>query len=592
MNSLALKPETGPCRLSSVHRRLVPTLIPLLLFWACLCLGRTIPGIRAAEMPRVQKNRGAWQLMVDGKPFLMRGGEFANNVYEAPKDLPGLEAMLDAYKSYALNTLLVPISWRSLEPQEGTFDFRMIDTLIEQCRTRDLRVVVLWFGVVKNGGLHYAPSWVIEDRERFFRAQWPNGKDCYAVSPFCEAAWQADRQAFVNLMDRIKEKDDGHYTVIMIQPENETGCQEIDESRDHCPAADQAWNAPVPEDLVKYLVAHDGQLVEWLQNVWGRAGKRSAGPWPEVCGSGADGQKVFMSYYIGRFIEHVASAGKAVYPLPMFINDWLGGLESPGGPIGGPEFHVMDIFRVTTPSVLAYAPDIYHENFKAWIAAFDQQDNPILIPEARSDARAAQQCWYAFLQHDGLLFSPYLLVPRESDQKSVPLYLTYSNLKMSYEVIAEMEDLILSRQGLRPRELLCFALDKTDKWDKSFQADFQGYTVKAQATRGFGKLTGGTEDEPRETPPLAALVKMGENDFLVIGKTMRVSFERTGYRLQSWEKGEFRDHQWIAEQPLDVSSARTEVAIALTDAPAALDLVRIKFERLPGLGESPEPVSR
>jgi hypothetical protein len=102
--------------------------------------------------------------MVDGKPFLMRGGEFSNNVYESPKDISFLEMMLDAYKGYDMNTLLVPISWRSLEPQEGTFDFRMIDNLIEQCHKRDLRVVILWFGAIKNGGLHYAPRWVVNDR--------------------------------------------------------------------------------------------------------------------------------------------------------------------------------------------------------------------------------------------------------------------------------------------------------------------------------------------------------------------------------------------------------------------------------------------
>ena len=61
-------------------------------------------GIPSAGMPRLQKNHGAWQLMVDGEPFLMRGGEFSNNVYEAPKDLTGLAVMLDAYKGYALNT--------------------------------------------------------------------------------------------------------------------------------------------------------------------------------------------------------------------------------------------------------------------------------------------------------------------------------------------------------------------------------------------------------------------------------------------------------------------------------------------------------
>jgi hypothetical protein len=170
-------------------------------------------------------------------------------------------------------------------------------------------------------------------------------------------------------------------------------------------------------------------------------------------------------------------------------------------------------------------------------------------------------------------------VPNESDQKAVPQYLAYSNLKMSYGVIAEMEDLILGKQGLSPRELLCFELDKTEKWDTQFQGEFQGYSVKAQATRGFGKLTGGTESDQRETPGFAAVIKMDENDFLVIGKTMNVAFRKAGYRLKAWEKGKFRDHQWVGELPLDVSQADDEAMVNLTEAASSLDLVRIKFEK-------------
>jgi hypothetical protein len=527
-----------------------------------------------AEMPRLQKNHGVWQLMVDGKPFLMRGGEFSNNVYEAPKDLPLLEMMLDAYKGYDLNTVLVPISWRTLEPQEGTFDFRMIDTLIEQCRKRDMRVVVLWFGAIKNGHVGYAPRWVSGDRKRFFRATTPAGKETGAVSPFCEAAWTADRRAFVKLMEHIKEKDAGHYTVVMVQPENETGCQEIDNTRDQTAAATQGWESAVPEDLTKYLAAHDGRLVKWLQQVWDRAGKKTAGTWAQVFGEGSDGQKIFMSYSVGKFIEHVAGAGKEVYPLPMFINDWLGSIESPGGPIGGPEYHVMDVFRVTTPSSFSCAADIYQPNFKAWVAAFDQKENPILIPEAHADARAAEQCWFTYFQHDGMLFSPYLRVPNESDQKVVPQCLTYSNLKMSYEVIKEMDELILARQGLVPRELICFELDKNEKPESVFAAEFQGYAVKAQATRPYGNLW---EGDVQETPGFAAIVKMGPDDFVLIGKTMRVEFQKPGLRLKSAARGRFASNRWVPGAALSAEAAANQVKVQLTEAPKMLDVIRLQF---------------
>ena len=531
----------------------------------------------AEVFPHLRGFGEATQLVVNGRPFLMRGGEFANKVYESPQDLPYLEGMLDACKNADFNTVLVPISWRSLEPEEGTFDYRMIDHLVEQCRKRDLRVVVLWFGAIKNGSVGYAPRWFTADRKRFFRAMQPDGRETGAISPFCEAAWKSDRRAFVKLMERIKEKDAGHYTVVMIQPENETGCQQIDKYRDHCPASDRAWQSTVPADLMAYLASHDGSLVPWLQSVWERAGKQASGRWSEVFGAAADGQKVFMSYYIGQFVERVASAGKAVYPLPMFINDWLGSLESPGGPIGGPEYHVMDVFRVTTPTVFACVADIYQPNFKAWVAAFDRKNNPILIPEARFDARAAQQCWYTFLQHDGMLFSPYMMVPGEADQKAVPASLARSNLKMSYQAIKEMDQLILSKQGMRPRELLCLQLDQSDKPDAVFRADFHDYAIQAEATRPYDHPRGSKREGEDETPGFAAVVKMATNDFLVIGRAMRVEFRRPGVRVQAAQHGHFRLNEWLSDAVFPVKLDADGATVLLTNVDRSLDMIRLKL---------------
>ena len=59
-----------------------------------------------------------------------------------------------------LNTVLAPVSWEWLEPQEGKFDDTLVDGLIKEARAHRLRLVFLWFGSWKNTYSSYAPEWV------------------------------------------------------------------------------------------------------------------------------------------------------------------------------------------------------------------------------------------------------------------------------------------------------------------------------------------------------------------------------------------------------------------------------------------------
>ncbi len=57
--------------------------------------------------------------MVEGRPFLILGGELHNS------DSSSLEYMKQIWPRISelnLNTLLTPISWEFVEPQEGHFD--------------------------------------------------------------------------------------------------------------------------------------------------------------------------------------------------------------------------------------------------------------------------------------------------------------------------------------------------------------------------------------------------------------------------------------------------------------------------------------
>lgn len=219
---------------------------------ACLVVVNCFGAMASAQSTLRQKGT-ATQLVVDGEPFLMRGVETTNKLLDDPSDLPHLDENLAMYKAAAVNTVLIPVTWKSFEPVEDQYDYTMIDALIDGCRRHDLKLVVLWFGAIKNGQVGFAPRWFVDDRQRFFRAQNPDGTEGFCISPFCQAAVEADREAFVPLMRRINEKNPEGDTVIMMQPENETGCAGFKDERDQSPAAKKAWSQAIPAGLTAYL---------------------------------------------------------------------------------------------------------------------------------------------------------------------------------------------------------------------------------------------------------------------------------------------------------------------------------------------------
>ena len=111
-----------------------------------------------------------------------------------------LEENLAMYNAAGVNTVFIPITWKSLEPAEDEYDYTMIDALIDGCRRHDLKLVVLWFGSIKNGQVGFAPRWFVDDRDRFFRAQMPDGSESFFISPFCQAAIEA----FAHMPPKLK----------------------------------------------------------------------------------------------------------------------------------------------------------------------------------------------------------------------------------------------------------------------------------------------------------------------------------------------------------------------------------------------------
>ena len=377
----------------------------LLIAFAGLLLFVNVNSVRAADdgRPQLRKQGAATQLVVDGQPFVMLAGELHNS---SSSSLDYLAPIWPRLTSLRLNTVIASISWELVEPEEGKFDFRLVDGIIEAARRHDLRLVFIWFATWKNANGAYVPAWMKIDSARFPRCQHRPGVNATQFTALADESCRADARAFAAVMRHIRQVDGRRHTVVMMQVENEAGVRPV--SRDHCPLAEAAFAGAVPEKLMKYLAAHKGKLASEFQDVWAKTNFRETGTWSEIFGDDAD--EVFSAWTIGGYIGRVAAAGKAEYPLPMYANAWLvqsKGQKAGDYPSGGPVAKMRDVWRAAAPAIDLLAPDIYLDDFAAVCAEYAQNGNPLFIPEAQRDDRAGLRAFYAVGQHHALGFSPF-----------------------------------------------------------------------------------------------------------------------------------------------------------------------------------------
>ena len=210
--------------------------LPILL----LSFGLPITTLSAQQndAPHLEKRGAATQLIVDGKPFLILGGELHNS---SSSSLDYMKPIWPRLAAMGLNTVVTPLSWELIEPSEGKFDFTLVDGLLDQARSQHLRIVFLWLASWKNGMSSYAPVWVKQDTRRFPRVV-EHGSEVEILSPAGAATQEADARAFAALMQHIKEVDSRDHTVLMMQMENEVGV--LGDTRDHSDAANRAFASP------------------------------------------------------------------------------------------------------------------------------------------------------------------------------------------------------------------------------------------------------------------------------------------------------------------------------------------------------------
>lgn len=383
------------------------------------------------------RNQGtATQLMVDGRPFIVLGGELGNSSASCFSDI---ECNFAKLGRMGLNTVLVPAYWDLTEPVEGQFDFSLTDKVLEEARANDLKVIFLWFGAWKNSMSCYAPLWFKRDYKKYPRAYTSEGKPLENASAFSEEVFRADNKAFTTWLEHVADADRDHGTVIMVQIENEIGM--LESARDYSREADAHFYAPVPEELMKYLQKNRKSLHPYMKEKWGENGFRRSGTWEEVFGHGIYTDEIFMAWHYASYVERMALSAREIYDVPLFVNAAMNSRgRKPGEyPSAGPLAHLIDIWNCAAPSIDFLAPDLYDSGFKDWVAQYDLHNNPLFIPEIRHTEDNGVRAFYILGEHNAIGISPFAI----EDGSDSP----DSQFVSGYRKLSEMMPLIAQWQG-------------------------------------------------------------------------------------------------------------------------------------------------
>ncbi|MCQ2165738.1 MAG: DUF5597 domain-containing protein [Bacteroidales bacterium] len=477
--------------------------------------------------PRMERlDNSTARIVVNGKPMLMIGGELGNSSASTPEDVKHSFAHLH---KMGLNTVLAPVSWELIEPEEGQFDMSSLDVILTEARRNELKVVLLWFGTWKNSMSCYAPEWFKRDTKRSPRAHAPEGKPVEEASSLSKNVLEADRRAFCRIMEYLRDHDAREQTVIMVQVENEIGM--IDVPRDYSADAEKLYRSAVPRQLADYIRNNQKSLHPYLKEKIQTQAKNNV-TWTQLFGDDIYTEEIFQTWTYATYVEQIAKAGRAVYNLPMYVNVALDSRDRKPGqyPSGGPLAHLIDLWHCGAPSIDVLGVDIYDSGIRSWLSKYHLPDNPLFVPEIRLEDKDAMYALYAFGHHGAMGFCPFSIedYPLHTDRKDSDMSgmdlsqddqlnafsagsTSISPIVASYRLLRQAEPLILERQGTSDMDAVL--LDDEQREADIITNDDIRLTIRHSYSLGWEP---GARDA--EWPEAACIIlRIGKEDYLVIG---------------------------------------------------------------------------
>ncbi len=162
-----------------------------------------------AEHPYVEHN---------GAPYLFYGIQVRLDwiMDDTRADLNHINDVFAHVKDMGFNTVVVPIWWHTIEPEDGKYNFERLELYYTYLNKYDLKVQWLWFGTNSCGAGTPAPTWVKADEETY----WQVDEEGTWFNFSCEALLERESKALGKMMDWLAENDKDRRCV-MIQVNNE-----------------------------------------------------------------------------------------------------------------------------------------------------------------------------------------------------------------------------------------------------------------------------------------------------------------------------------------------------------------------------------
>jgi hypothetical protein len=247
----------------------------------------------------------------------------------------------------------------------------------------------------------------------------------------------------------------------------------------------------------------------------------------------------------------MSAAGKAIYPLPVFINTALARVNALPGQYGGgsPQFFTMDVWKAGAPSIDFIGPDVYAPNFDEYAQHFHRVDNPLFIPESQGEASGVANAFYAFGAHSAIGYSPFGLddtawLLARSPEKGAPGTddLEKMPLAAGYAVLRNLTPMILEHQASGTIDAAWLNKDLTAR--DIAMGDYTLHVELRRATRSQALLA---------DLGYALVMGLGPDEFLIAGSDVQVTFTpRTPgppiAGLADAEIGHFEGTTWVAER--------------------------------------------